>query len=90
MEGIDQRAIEKEAEQIAKRFQFIKVNNQTYKIGEDVYLRETEQSKLIGRIERIVPICGIPKHPELPCVQVSWYYQKNELDLTEAGISKND
>jgi len=55
-----------------------------------VFLKDADDQRIVGRIKQIIPNGGIKDFTQHPCVKVQWYFKKQELDLIEAGVSKND
>ncbi len=57
------------AESLCRRLKF---QNQIYKVGDTVLIREAETTDMVARIERVLKENGDLKHPTWPMIEVTW------------------
>ena len=59
---------------IAKEYKKLKFKEVIYQIGENLLIKESETSNMIGKLTKIKEKGGDTKHPDWPMIQVKWYY----------------
>ena len=60
-------------EEQANQYRRMKFQGELYDLGETVFIRESESSNMVGRIEKIIKENGDPKHPKWPMIEVAWF-----------------
>ena len=80
-----------EAEQ-SSQYKRLKFQGELYEVGDTVLIRESENSNMVARIEKIIKENGDPKHPKWPMVELTWFdcalirrfYKKQ--DIVKEGV----
>jgi len=52
----------------------LKLRGEIYNVGETVLIRESQNSNLVARIEKIIKENGDPMNPTWPMIEVTWYF----------------
>jgi len=70
-----------------KLFSKVRLNNETFEVGDLAKFKENEFSSLVGKILKIMDKSA---NGNFPCVQVQWYYKKKDINFDSLKITTND
>lgn len=66
-----------------------KYDNVIYKIGDCMFIKDSNDTFSIGKLVKIISANGIKSLPFWPTIKVKWFYKKKEINWEKNGITSS-